>query len=122
GVCEPRQGRALDRRQSRGPRRRRHGVPAPQPRRPGALEPGLDGGQGQLSDRAFWSRFLLPGGLWLLLLFAVPICLVLALSFGYTDDLGRAVYSNTLANYTDAFDPLYIPVLLRSIGYALATA
>src|SRR4029079_11504257 len=62
------------------------------------------------------------GGLWLLLLFAVPICLVLALSFGYTDDLGRAVYSNTLANYTDAFDPLYIPVLLRSIGYALATA
>jgi len=75
-----------------------------------------------LSDRAFWSRFLLPGGLWLLLLFAVPICLVLALSFGYTDDLGRAVYSNTLANYTDAFDPLYIPVLLRSIGYALATA
>ena len=75
-----------------------------------------------MSDRAFWSRFLLPGGLWLLLLFAVPICLVLALSFGYTDDLGRAVYSNTLANYTDAFDPLYIPVLLRSIGYALATA
>ena len=39
--------------------------------------------------KRFWSRFLLPGGIWLALLFLVPICLVLALSFGYTDDLGR---------------------------------
>ncbi len=75
-----------------------------------------------MTARGFWSRFLLPGGLWLFLLFVVPICLVLALSFGYTDDLGRAVYAFRLDNYADAFDPLYIPVLLRSIGYALATA
>ncbi|GIK77599.1 MAG: ABC transporter permease [Actinomycetes bacterium] len=75
-----------------------------------------------MSEHGFWSRFLLPGGLWLFLLFVVPICLVLALSFGYTDDLGRAVYAFRLDNYADAFDPLYIPVLLRSIGYALATA
>ena len=54
--------------------------------------------------------------------FAVPICLVLALSFGYTDDLGRAVYSFRLDNYADAFNPLYIPVMLRSVLYALATA
>jgi spermidine/putrescine transport system permease protein len=69
----------------------------------------------------FWSRFLLPGGLWLLLLFAVPLALVLALSFGFTDDLGRAVYSFELDNYADAFDPLYLPLLLRSVGFALAT-
>jgi len=75
-----------------------------------------------MSEHGFWSRFLLPGGLWLFLLFVVPICLVLALSFGYTDDLGRAVYAFRLDNYADAFDPLYVPVLLRSIGYALATA
>ena len=73
-------------------------------------------------SRAFWSRFLLPGGIWLTLLFLVPICLVLALSFGYTDDLGRATYAFEFDNYKDAFDPLYIPVLLRSIGYAVATA
>jgi spermidine/putrescine transport system permease protein len=75
-----------------------------------------------MSEGGFWTRFLLPGGLWLFLLFVVPICLVLALSFGYTDELGRAVYAFRLDNYADAFDPLYIPVLLRSIGYALATA
>jgi spermidine/putrescine transport system permease protein len=73
-------------------------------------------------SRGFWSRFLLPGGLWLTLLFVVPVCLLLALSFGYTDDLGRAVYAFELDNYKDAFDPLYVPVLLRSIGFALATA
>jgi spermidine/putrescine transport system permease protein len=84
----------------------------------------LDGGEGELSDgsRGFWSRFLLPGGIWLMLMFLVPICLVLALSFGYTDDLGRAVYAFDLDNYSAAFDPLYIPVLLRSVGYAVATA
>jgi spermidine/putrescine transport system permease protein len=75
-----------------------------------------------VKSSGFWSRFLLPGGLWLALLFVVPICLVLALSFGYTDDLGRAVYGFELSNYGDAFDPLYIPILLRSVGYALATA
>ncbi|MET0128161.1 MAG: ABC transporter permease, partial [Solirubrobacterales bacterium] len=69
----------------------------------------------------FWNRFLVPGGLWLLLLFAVPLCFVLALSFGYVDDLGRAVYSTETSNYADAFDPIYLPVLIRSVGYALAT-
>ena len=70
----------------------------------------------------FWSRFLVPPGLWLLLLFAFPICLVLALSFGYVDDLGRAVYASELENYKDAFNPTYLPVLLRSVLYAVATA
>jgi spermidine/putrescine transport system permease protein len=70
---------------------------------------------------SFWTRFLLPGGLWLVLLFAVPCALVLALSFGYVDDLGRAVYAFELSNYADAFDPTYAPVLLRSVLYALAT-
>ncbi len=70
----------------------------------------------------FWSRFLVAPGLWLLLLFAFPICLVLALSFGYVDDLGRAVYSNDTSNYKDAFNPTYLPVMIRSVGYAVATA
>jgi spermidine/putrescine transport system permease protein len=74
-----------------------------------------------VTDR-FWNRFLIAPGIWLLALFAFPIFLVLALSFGYVDDLGRAVYATDLDNYADAFDPTYIPVLLRSVGYALATA
>ena len=75
-----------------------------------------------MSSKGFWTRFLVPGGLWLALLFLVPICLVLALSFGFTDDLGRATYAFELDNYKDAFDPLYVPVLLRSVGFAVATA
>jgi spermidine/putrescine transport system permease protein len=75
-----------------------------------------------VSARGFWSRFLLPGGIWLTLLFLVPVMLVLALSFGYTDDLGRAVYAFDFDNYAAAFDAIYIPVLLRSVGFALATA
>ncbi len=70
----------------------------------------------------FWTRFLLPPGIWLLLLFAVPLGLMVALSFGHVDDLGRAVYSWSLDNYGNAFDPIYVPILLRSVGYAFATA
>jgi spermidine/putrescine transport system permease protein len=69
----------------------------------------------------FWNRFLIPGALWLLLLFLVPLVFVLALSFGYVDDLGRAVYASDLDNYADAFDATYLPVLVRSVLYALAT-
>jgi len=70
----------------------------------------------------FWTRFLVPGALWLALLFAVPLTLVLALSFGFVDELGRAVYAFELSNYADAFDSTYIPVLVRSVLYAFATA
>ena len=69
----------------------------------------------------FWNRFLIPGAAWLLLLFLVPLGFVLALSFGYVDDLGRAVYATDLENYADAFNPTYLPILLRSVLYALAT-
>jgi spermidine/putrescine transport system permease protein len=70
----------------------------------------------------FWDRFLIAPGIWLLLLFAVPICLVLALSLGYTDEFGRAVYAFRPSNYKDAFDPAYIPVMIRSVAFAAATA
>jgi spermidine/putrescine transport system permease protein len=80
----------------------------------------VDGDQGGLSGR-FASRTLLPGGLWLLGFFAVPLALVLAISFGTTDDLGGAIYGWHPDNYSRAFDPLFLPVLARSVGYALAT-
>jgi spermidine/putrescine transport system permease protein len=73
-----------------------------------------------VSDR-FAARFLIPGGLWLLLFFAVPLAIVLILSFGTPGDLGGAVYDFNPQNYSRAFDPLFVPVLLRSVGFALAT-
>jgi spermidine/putrescine transport system permease protein len=69
----------------------------------------------------FWARFLLPGGLWLLLLFAVPLGLTVAVSFGTTNELGLPVYGWHPANYSHVFDPLFAPVLLRSVLYAAAT-
>jgi spermidine/putrescine transport system permease protein len=80
----------------------------------------VDGDQGGLSGR-FAARALLPGGLWLLAFFAVPLTLVLAISFGTTNELGGAVYGWYPENYSRVFDPLFLPVLLRSVGYALAT-
>jgi spermidine/putrescine transport system permease protein len=73
-----------------------------------------------VNENRFATAFLVPGGLWLLLLFVVPVVLVLALSFGYTDDLGEAIYDTRLDNYERLVDPDYIPVLLRSVGFALA--
>jgi spermidine/putrescine transport system permease protein len=74
-----------------------------------------------VSETRFASLFLALPGLWLLLLFVIPVVLVLALSFGYTDDLGEAIYSTRLDNYERLVDPDYLPVLFRSVGFALAT-
>ena len=51
----------------------------------------------------------------------MPLGIVIAISFGTTDDLGAAIYGWYPENYSRAFDPLFLPVLLRSVGYALAT-
>lgn len=69
----------------------------------------------------FWNWFVAPGALWIGLLFAIPLFLVLALSFGHVDDFGRGVYGFELSNYKDVFDSTYIPVLVRSVLYALVT-
>jgi spermidine/putrescine transport system permease protein len=73
-----------------------------------------------VNENRFATAFLIPGGLWLLLLFVTPLAFLLALSFGYTDDLGEAIYSTELDNYERLVDPDYVPVLLRSVGFALA--
>ena len=70
----------------------------------------------------FWARFLLPGFVWLAVFFAVPFVIVVLISLGVTNDLGGVVYGWHPGNYADALDPLFAPVLLRSVGYALATA
>jgi len=73
-----------------------------------------------LTDR-FWSRFLLPGLAWMAAFFAVPFLIVILISLGTTNDIGGVVYGWHPGNYADALDPLFAPVLLRSVAYALAT-
>lgn len=74
-----------------------------------------------MSERRFANLTLLPGAAWLALLFLVPLGITLAISFGTTDELGNALYAWNPSNYDRVFDPLFAPVLLRSVGYAAAT-
>jgi spermidine/putrescine transport system permease protein len=74
-----------------------------------------------MNENRFAAKFLVPGGLWLLALFVTPMVFLLALSFGYTDDLGEAIYGFEFTNYSRVFDADLIPVLVRSVGFALAT-
>jgi spermidine/putrescine transport system permease protein len=71
---------------------------------------------------AFWRRFLVPGALWLAFFFAVPLGIAIAISLGQAAEFGGVVYGFNPGNYADALDPLFAPILLRSVGYAAATA
>jgi spermidine/putrescine transport system permease protein len=74
-----------------------------------------------VSENRFAHWMLAPAGVWLLVLFAAPLGIVLAVSLGTTDPVYQAVYGWHPGNFSDVFDPLFAPVLLRSVGYALAT-
>jgi spermidine/putrescine transport system permease protein len=70
----------------------------------------------------FWT-FLLPGGLWLLLFFLVPLAMVWVLSFGEKAGPLDVAVTGTLANYLRAFDPLYLGLFWKSFWIAtIATA
>ena len=75
-----------------------------------------------MSERRFAAWVMLPGAAWLFLLFLVPLGITLAISFGATDELGNALYAWQPENYDRVFDPIFGPVLLRSVLYALGTA
>jgi spermidine/putrescine transport system permease protein len=74
-----------------------------------------------VSENRFAHGMLAPAGFWLLLLFAIPMGIVLLVALGRTDPSYQAVYGWHPGNFADVFDPLFAPVLLRSVGYALAT-
>jgi spermidine/putrescine transport system permease protein len=70
----------------------------------------------------FWT-FVLPGALWLLVFFLVPLGLVWILSFGERAGPVDILITGTLANYVKALDPLYLGLFWRSFWIAgVATA
>jgi spermidine/putrescine transport system permease protein len=68
-----------------------------------------------------WRLLLAPGALWLLLLFIAPFGVVIAVSLGTTDILGRPIFGWYPENYQQVFDPLFVPVFLRSAMFAVLT-
>ena len=122
-VRRARQGRPVDQRHDRRPENGQQ-FAQPRRRRPARVGRGLDGDQGRLSDAWRPLRRAVPASR------AASGCSrsspcrsgsCVALSFGTPGELGGAVYGWYPENYSRAFDPLFVPVLLRSVGYALAT-
>jgi len=64
---------------------------------------------------------LAPGAVWLLLLFIAPFGVVILVSFGTVDILGKPVFGWYPENYQQVFDPIFVPVILRSVAFAVAT-
>lgn len=69
----------------------------------------------------FASAFLvLPGVVWLLILFLVPLLMMFVISLGTTDDLDRIVLTTpTLDNYVRTLEASFLPTFLNSVRYAL---
>jgi spermidine/putrescine transport system permease protein len=65
---------------------------------------------------------VIPGVAWLVLFFVVPLALILVVSVGSRDALGRITFDQpSLDNYAKAFDPIFLPTFLNSLRYATVT-
>lgn len=59
-----------------------------------------------------------PLVLWLVAFVVVPVGILVAYSFAERDELGRVIFTFSFENYRRAFDPVYLNVFGRSLGYA----
>jgi spermidine/putrescine transport system permease protein len=65
---------------------------------------------------------VIPGVAWLVVFFVVPLALILVVSVGSRDALGRITFDQpSLDNYAKAFDPIFLPTFLNSLRYATVT-
>jgi spermidine/putrescine transport system permease protein len=72
--------------------------------------------------RVAGAALLVPGIVWLVIFFAVPLAMIFVVSFGSRGPHDSIVFDNlTLDNYARAFDPAFLPTLLNSLRYAAAT-
>ena len=74
-----------------------------------------------LRPRVWGWVLLAPMLAWLALFVIVPMAILVVYSFCTRDDLGRVVFEFTWENYRRAFDPIYLKILGRSVGYAALT-
>lgn len=87
--------------------------------------PGLplsDAAQPHARRPGAWGWLLLAPMLgWLAAFVILPLGILAVYSFCSRDDLGRVVFSFTWDNYARVFDPIYLRILGRSVGYAALT-
>jgi spermidine/putrescine transport system permease protein len=69
-----------------------------------------------------WGWVLIaPMLLWLALFVVAPACILVAYSFATRVELGEVEFGFSWDNYARVFDPVYVKVLARSVGYAALT-
>jgi spermidine/putrescine transport system permease protein len=68
-----------------------------------------------------WGTLLALPTAWIVGFFVSSMVIVVLLSFGRTQRDGRPVFGTRLANYDALWNEVYLRLLLRSLGYALAT-
>ena len=115
GVPGARQGRPRDQRDRRGPRER-PAVREPEGRGPARLGRGVDRVQGlvggRVNENRFATAFLVPGGLWLLLLFVVAARASCWRSRSATPTTSARRSTAGASTTTSASStPIYLPVL-----------
>ncbi len=77
---------------------------------------------GQRGDRLATGFLVLPGVIWLAILFLAPLVIIGVISVGSLDASGRVTLANpSLANYLEALNPEFLPALGRSLYYAGVT-
>lgn len=65
---------------------------------------------------------LVPGMGWLVVFFAVPLLIIFVVSLGTRDQYGGVLFDNlSLHNYQRALEPGFIPTVVNSFKYAIAT-
>jgi len=62
-----------------------------------------------------------PAMLWLSLFFAVPLLIVVLVSFATRTPYGQVIFKFTLANYQRFLEPLYIKIFISTLFTALVT-
>lgn len=78
------------------------------------------GGGGRPPGRAGW-LLVAPLAAWALAFVVAPALIMLVYSFAQRGTLGGVVFHFTLDNYRSVGDPVYLRIVLRSIGYAAFT-
>ncbi len=73
--------------------------------------------------RPGWRAWVLlaPMVLWLLVFVVIPGLIMFVYSFCERDEVGGVIFTFSLENYRRVFDPVYLRIFVRSIGYAAAT-
>ena len=94
---------------------------AVQPAETAAASPTVAAAPGRL-DRARSLALLLPGVVWLVLFFVVPLVFIFIVSLGHRDAFDRISLADpSFANYAKAFDPIFLPTFFNSVRFALIT-